>query len=248
LWFDAAVPFEPVRLAAVGAHGSVPALAFVPHDTTPSSPLLLFGHGANLSKDDPIMQQIAKTLARWVPALVALIDFPAHGERADSTTSPDVVAAAVEASMADDTLPAQLADDWNAVIAAARAQTRGRVGYVGFSMGAVHGFTSVGLVAEVEAAAFIVGGLFLAGYPDADTSAKRNAMIRRGLPALGEREVLMCNMTRDEHFPIDLALEAFELVPGPKRMHVYEGTHWDVGPEAVRSAADFFRRTLAASD
>jgi dienelactone hydrolase len=227
-----AVPFEPIPLDVVGAHDRVPTLLFVPRDAAAHTPLLLFGHGANLSKDDVVMQQIAKTLARWVPAVVAVIDFPAHGERDQGGGEP-----AVMATMDDPALPAQLADDWNAVIAAARAHTRGRVGYVGFSMGAVHGFSSVAGVPEVEAAAFMVGGFRVGGRGD--------DIIRAGAERLAGREVLMCNMTRDEHFPIDRALDLFALVPGPKRMHVFEGTHTDLAAEAVRSAADFFARTLA---
>src|SRR5690349_23260310 len=131
--FDARVPFEPIALDVVAVGGArVPTICFVPRDADARTPLLLFGHGANLGKDDPIMQQIAKTLARWIPAVVALIDFPAHGERSDGGGE-----AAVQATMSDPALPEQLATDWQAVIAAARAHTRGRVGYVGFSMGAM---------------------------------------------------------------------------------------------------------------
>ena len=242
--FDAAVSFEPVALEVAAPH-RVPAVCFVPRDANAQTPLLLFGHGANLSKDDPIMQTIAKGFARAVPAVVVLVDFPAHGERADATWSTRDAETAVQATMEDDALPQQLADEWRAVVAAARRHTPGRVGYVGFSMGAVHGFSTVGLVDDIEAAAFVVGGLFLRGWPDARRNEVRNTIIRNGIGKLGDREVLMCNMTRDEHFPIDLAIEAFELVPGPKRMHVYEGTHVDVGPEAVESVVAFFRRTLS---
>jgi dienelactone hydrolase len=227
-----AVPFEPLPLDVVTPHGRVPTLLFVPRDAAPRTPLLLFGHGANLGKDDVVMQQIAKTLARWVPAVVAVIDFPAHGERDEGGGE-----AAVVATMDDPDLPAQLADDWMAVIAAARAHTQGRVGYVGFSMGAVHGFSSIAGVPDVEAAAFMVGGYRVAGRGD--------DIIRAGAERLGAREVLMCNMTRDEHFPIDRALDLFAIIPGPKRMHVFEGTHADLAAEAVRSAADFFARTLS---
>jgi dienelactone hydrolase len=226
------VPFDPLPLAVVGPHGRVPTVVFVPRDAGPQTPLLLFGHGANLSKDDVVMQQIAKTLARWVPAVVAVIDFPAHGERDEGGGE-----AAVMATMDDPALPAQLASDWRAVVAAARTHTRGRVGYIGFSMGAVHGFTSVADIPEVEAAAFMVGGFRLAGRGD--------DLIRAGVERLGDREVIMCNMTRDEHFPIVRALDLFALVPGPKRMHVHEGAHADLSAEAVHSAADFFARTLA---
>ena len=71
-------------------------------------------------------------------------------------------------------------------------------------------------------------------------------MIRSGASRLGGREVLMLNMTRDEHFPIAGAIEVLELIPGPKRMGVWAGTHADIPPEAIQLAVDFFRRTLAS--
>jgi dienelactone hydrolase len=242
----ARVPFDPVPLDVSGPDGPVPAICFVPNDAGPGAPMLLFGHGANLGKDDPVMQQIAKTLARWVPAVVVMIDFPAHGERADASWSADDAEAAVQAGMDDPALPARLAREWDAVASAARVHTTGAVGYVGFSMGAVFGFSAIGDVDVVDAAAFIVGGCFDAQWPTPERAARRNALICAGAAKLGTREVLMCNMTRDEHFPLAAALDLFALIPGPKRMHVFEGTHWDVPSEAVRSAADFFRRTLAS--
>jgi hypothetical protein len=54
----------------------------------------------------------------------------------------------------------------------------------------------------------------------------------------------MLNMTRDEHFPIDGAMEVLEMLPGPKRMGVWTGTHVDIPPEAIQLAVDFFGRTL----
>jgi dienelactone hydrolase len=227
-----AVPFEPLSLDVSAGGERVPTICFVPRDATDNTPLLLFGHGANLGKDDPIMQQIAKALARAVPAVVAMIDFPTHGERPGGGDD-----AAVQASMSDAALPERIAAEWNAVITAARAHTQGRVGYVGFSMGAMHGLSSIGGVPEVEACAFVVGGFVRDDH--------RNAIIRAGIERLGSREVLMCNLTRDEHFPIVMALDAFALIPGPKRMHVWEGTHVDVPAEAVRSLSEFFARTLA---
>ena len=46
----------------------------------------------------------------------------------------------------------------------------------------------------------------------------------------------MLNMTRDEHFPIDGAIEVLEAIPGPKRMGVWAGTHVDIPPEAIAQA------------
>jgi predicted esterase len=131
-------------------------------------------------------------------------------------------------------------DDWCTVEVAARAvdaRLTGPTGYAGFSMGAMFGLAIVADLPSVVAAVFALGGL-----THDDT---RNALIRAGAPRLGDREVLMLNMTRDEHFPMEGALEVFESIPGPKRMGVWSGTHVDIGPEAIGLAVEFFRRTIA---
>jgi hypothetical protein len=69
--------------------------------------------------------------------------------------------------------------------------------------------------------------------------------VRDGARRLGEREVLMLNMTRDEHFPIAGAIDVLEQIPGPKRMGVWAGTHAELPPEAMKQVNDFFARTLA---
>ena len=64
-------------------------------------------------------------------------------------------------------------------------------------------------------------------------AAAERACARRRAAAWGEREVLMLNMTRDEHFPIEGAIEVLEAIPGPKRMGVWAGTHVEIPPEAI---------------
>jgi len=64
---------------------------------------------------------------------------------------------------------------------------------------------------------------------------------------VGDREVLMLNMNHDEYFVMDGALEVFDLIPGPKRMGVWPGSHVDIPPEAIAWAVEFLRRTLSAS-
>lgn len=51
-------------------------------------------------------------------------------------------------------------------------------------------------------------------------------------------------MTRDEHFPIADALEVFALLPGHKRMGVWEGTHEQLPAEAMTMATDFLHKHL----
>ena len=74
------MPIPSVRLEPVVGDHTAPALLFVPGGDGPL-PLVLLGHGAHLSKDDEIMQMLARGIARGTPAGVALMDCPGHGER-----------------------------------------------------------------------------------------------------------------------------------------------------------------------
>jgi len=216
-----------------------PALLFLPPDEARDLPLVLVGHGAHLSKDDATMQILAKTLCRGIPAAVAMMDAPGHGERRPSGSSDAEFEQDVARRMADPANREQVRSDWLAVEEATRgadARISGRTGYAGFSMGAMFGLAVVADLPSVVAAVFALGGL--------TSDPARNELIADGARRLGGREVLMLNMTRDEHFAIEGALEVFESIPGPKRMGVWSGTHVDIPPEAIELALDFFRRTL----
>ncbi len=229
------MPLTPIRL-----DGVPPTLLFLPPGEHASLPLVLLGHGAHLSKDDPVMQILAKGFCRNVPAAVALMDCPGHGERRAPEITDAMFEADVGRRLSDPANAEQVRNDWCAVEAAARAAdariTR-PTGYAGFSMGAMFGLAIVADLPSVTAAVFALGG------PTNDD--RRNALIRDGARRLGKREVLMLNMTRDEHFPMEGALEVFASIPGPKRMGVWDGSHVDIPPEAIELAVDFFRRTIA---
>jgi len=235
------VPIPSVRLEPeVGGHAA-PALLFVPSGEGPL-PLVLLGHGAHLSKDDEVMQILARGIARGTPAGVALMDCPGHGERRPAGTSDEEFERDVARRMRDPDGDAELVADWLAVAAAARAaesRLSGPLGYAGFSMGALYGLSIVADLPDVRAAMFALGGVI------DDSRAARNAKVRDGASRLGDREVLMLNMTRDEHFPIVGAIDVLERIPGPKRMAVWTGTHVDIPPEAIVQANQFFARTLA---
>jgi dienelactone hydrolase len=230
----------PITITRLTGEGVPPALLFTPPGTSGPLPLVLLGHGAHLSKDDPVMQILAKTICRGVPAAVALMDCPGHGERRASGISDEAFDADVRARMSDDKNVAQVRDDWIAVERAARAadaHVTGPTGYAGFSMGSVFGFAIVADLPSVTSAVFALGGLTRVEV--------RDALILDGARRLGARDILMLNMTRDEHFPIDAALSLFESIPGPKRMAVWAGTHVDLPAEAMDLAVAHFRRTLA---
>jgi len=235
------VPIPSVRLEPIVGDHTAPALLFVPPGEGPL-PLVLLGHGAHLSKDDAVMQVLARGFARGVPAGVALMDCPGHGERRPAGSTDEEFERAVALRMRDPERDAALVADWLAVAAAARAaepRLTGALGYAGFSMGALLGLSIVADLPDVRAAVFALGGVI------DDAQVARNAKVRAGASRLGEREVLMLNMTRDEHFPIAGAIDVFEAIPGAKRMGVWAGTHVDIPPEAIVLANQFFARTLA---
>jgi dienelactone hydrolase len=240
------VPIPFARLEPVVEDRTAPALLFVPSGDGPL-PLVLLGHGAHLSKDDAVMQVLARGFARGVPAGVALMDCPGHGERRPAGSTDEEFERDVALRMRDPGRDAALVADWLAVAVAARAaepRLTGALGYAGFSMGALLGLSIVADLPDVRAAVFALGGM-LRERAEWASPELRNARVRDGASRLGEREVMMLNMTRDEHFPIAGAIDVFEAIPGPKRMGVWAGTHVDIPPEAIVLANQFFARTLA---
>lgn len=241
------MPIASERLdVPVGDHRA-PALLFLPA-SEPPLPLVLLGHGAHLSKDDEVMQMLARSLARGVPAGVALMDCPGHGERRPAGSTDAEFERDVARRMGDPEGDTALVADWLAVAAAARAASgrlAGPLGYAGFSMGALLGLSIVADLPDVRAAVFALGGTLADDAIGPRGPQARNARVHEAARRLGEREVLMLNMTRDEHFPIDGAIRVFEEIPGPKRMGVWAGTHVDIPPEAFVQAIEFFARTLA---
>jgi hypothetical protein len=208
----------------------------------------LLGHGAHLSKDDDVMQMLARGFARGIPAGVALMDCPGHGERRAAGTTDEEFERDVARRMRDPDGDAALTADWLAVASAARGASSlltGPLGYAGFSMGALLGLSIVADLPDVRAAVFALGGTLDDTALGAQGSDARNASVHEGARGLGDREALMLNMTRDEHFPIAGAISVFEDIPGPKRMGVWAGTHVDIPPEAIVLANQFFARTLA---
>lgn len=241
------MPAPPVRIAPEGPAGPVPALVFVPDDPPARLPLVLLGHGAHLGKDDPTMQLLCRALSS-VPAAVAIMDAPLHGERRPAGRSDEAWEADVLASVGDPAVHAQVASEWPLVITAVREAVpavRGPVAYAGFSMGSILGLSIVGDLPEVGAAVFAVGGYVTEQRPHGSAV---NALVARGIPKLGDREVLMVNMTRDESFPIERAMEVLDAIPGPCSMHVYVGGHRDLPPESMPGIVRFLRRVLTVAD
>jgi dienelactone hydrolase len=240
------MPIDPVRVDVTVDGDPVPALVFVPRSPSPL-PLVLFGHGAHLSKDDEVMQILARAIAAGVPAGVAVMDCPGHGDRRARGLTDEAFERDVARRMRDPAGDAALIADWEAIASAVRTRLpvlSGPLGYVGFSMGALFGLSIVADMPDVRAAVFALGGVVDGDAFGGRRGMARNARVRDAASRLGDREVLMLNMTRDEHFPLAGAIEVLEAIPGPKRMAVWAGTHIDIAPEAITLANQFLARTL----
>ena len=70
-------------------------------------------------------------------------------------------------------------------------------------------------------------------------------MIAKGIPKLGDRDVLMVNMTADESFPIARAIEVLEAIPGPCRCTCTSGVIPTFLPASMSGIRRFLRWTLA---
>src|SRR6476661_623081 len=102
----------PVTLDVVADAARVPALLFVPRSEE-ALPLVLLGHGAHQSKDDPIAQLLARAIARGIPAGVALMDCPGHGERRLAGSSDAEFSRDVRQRMGDPAHDRALTAEWS---------------------------------------------------------------------------------------------------------------------------------------
>jgi fermentation-respiration switch protein FrsA (DUF1100 family) len=116
---------------------------------------------------------------------------------------------------------------------------------MGFSMGAMSGLTTAARLGSVRALVLGVAGVpafAVQGVRDPGSTTPQ----LRAAAALGDVDVLMLNMTRDELCPPAGALELFDAIPGArKRLTFWEGDHDHVPPELVGYAIDFLQRSLA---
>ncbi len=213
----------------------VPALVLTPEDACGPRPVVMLGHGAGASKDEPQMLAIARWLVRREGWAVAVIDGPVHGERRPGGGG-DVGPQAHQALAQRETYQA-MAVDWQRTIdACGELPDVGNEcpAYLGFSMGTVLGVPAVAAEPRFRCAVFAVGGI-LADTPNLLSQAAAQI----------ERPVLMINQTEDEIFSREAAFRLYDAVSGPKRIFFYPGAHAGVPREAMERVRDFLRGQLA---
>jgi pimeloyl-ACP methyl ester carboxylesterase len=205
----------------------VPARLYWPDD---AAGLLLFGHGGAHSKDSPGFVSLCRRYAEATGLAVVCIDAVAHGERSVVGASPSVP------QRWHSSTSAQMVSDWQRC--ADGFQSIGPpVAYVGFSMGMIFGAVTVASMPTVQVAVFGVGGIPGGAWID---DPPLEDLLLNAAAKLGDVQLLMVNVTRDEFFPTEGTHRFFNAVPGhQKRLAFWEGGHDDWPSEAHEVAVRF---------
>lgn len=212
----------------------VPALVLKPEDAHGTRPVVLLGHGAGQSKDDPQYLRIARWLVRRESCAVALIDAPVHGERR-TEQGGDVGQEGREALLHPETYETT-AIDWQRTLDACAELPdvgTGPAAYLGFSMGTVLGVSTVSSDPRFTCAVFAVGGI-LGDRPNLVTKAAQQITL----------PVLMINQSEDEIFSREAAFRLFDALAGPKRLFFHPGAHSGVPREAMARVREFLHAHL----
>lgn len=228
----------------------VPGHLWLPEGPGPH-PVIMLQHGAGSRKEDAYISSPAARWAREGYATVA-IDAHNHGER---RTGP-----------ADDRsvflLPwrrldhaVQMAVDSMRVVDYLHTRSEiapHRIGYVGFSMGAIFGVPFVGLDRRVAAAVFCLGGSLAGRFADIADSRQRAAQATVSAitdpvhfaPLISPRPTLMINGRRDDVVPPESAQQLYDALGEPKEIVWYDGGHTDLTGELFKRMWSFLRANV----
>lgn len=225
---------QQVRFSFVLAGEEVPGLLYLPAKPEGALPFVLIQHPGTSSKDDYFVDEPARTwaLRGWA---CGGIDAPFHGDRGehdpmrmfrDRTLMPAVAAQfAREVTATIDHLAAQFPIDMS------------RLGYVGYSLGAMLGVPAIAADGRFKAAALCLVGEG-GGFVGPATGEGSH------VPALGNVAIRIVAKTEDELIPRAATEALFAALPGEKDIVWLPGGHFDIGPEVSRSAAEWLAARL----
>ena len=192
-------------------------------------PLVLIQHPGMGSKDDAIVSGPARAWAtthRW--ACLGL-DAPGHGERAVA----DPFAALQDPEQAA-AMAAQFAGEVHDAIDALAERypvDTGRLGYYGYSLGAMLGIPAVAGDGRFRAAVFAAAGTGPLSGPAEGPGSH--------LPALANVAVRVIAKERDEVVAPEATVELYGAVPGEKDLVTLPGGHFAIDDDVVGAAEEW---------
>ena len=212
----------------------VPGLVLTPDGTSGPRPVILLGHGASGSKDEPQMLSIARWFVRREGWAVAIIDGPVHGER--RTSANGNVGLEARASLINRETYEAMAADWQRTLDACGELPNvglDHAAYMGFSMGCVLGILSVAKEPRLRCAVFAIGGIL----------QEEHSFLNEAAETI-DRPVLMINQSEDEIFSRASSFRLYDALSGSKRITFHPGRHTDVPREAMEQTRAFLRAEL----
>lgn len=224
---------KEVRFRVDGPHEEVPGVVYLPRDAEAPLPFVLIQHPGMGSKDDYFVGEVARQWARrgWV---CGGIDAPLHGEREDH----DPMALFRDRDRYPE-IAAQFAEEVTAVIDALAEELpldRGRLGYIGYSLGSMLGVPAVARDGRFRVASFcLVGEGGLVGPATGETS------VVAGLDGVAVRIV---GKTGDEVVPRSATEALYAAIPGPKDIVWLPGGHFEIGPDVIKAAVDWVKERI----
>lgn len=204
--------------------------------SSPSTPLVCFGHGASGDRFQQPIPWLVKRLVGEHGFAALSLDGPVHGRRQVGDGGRDAFWPEWRREGTADEMTA----DWKAALDFAQAQDdvgTGPVGYWGLSMGTIYGAPFV--AAEPRVSVAVLGLMGITGpdhYRPVITSAAQAIHV----------PVLFIMQLEDELFTRDECLALFdELATTDKRLHANAGLHPNVPMEELHNSVDFLASGLS---
>ncbi len=214
--------------------GEAPGLLWLPQGKEGPFPLVQIQHPGMSGKDDPIVSVPARAWAKAHGWACFGLDAPGHGER----RAPDPLAALRDPEQAA-AMAAQFAGEVHDAVTALAARYPvdvERLGYYGYSLGAMLGTRAVADDGRFRAAVLAaVGTGPLTGPAEGEGSR---------LAGLADMAVRVIAKAQDEIVPADATMAFYAGIPGEKDLVTLAGGHFAIGDDVTGAAEEWLAARL----